>query len=591
MHTTSALCCSSALLVVATLASGGFAAPLGPGETASETIAEATAETTARIIEIGRGDSQVDQHLEYLTERIGPRLTGSPSMKRASEWAVARFESFGLEARLEKWGEFPVGFERGPTSGGMVSPLSIDFVFATSAWSAGTPGPVRGFARLAPVSLEELESAEGAFDGAWVLERARKERPAKKLAAKIDARLDELGIAGRIANAGALVHTGGRYRISSDDLPTRVTVHLQEEYHVDLRARIDRGEEVELEFDIDNRFLPGPCPQYNVIADLVGEEFPDEYVIVGGHLDSWDGATGAQDNGTGCATTLEAARMLAEAGAKPRRTIRFMLWGGEEQGLLGSRAYVKAHPEEMEQISAVLVHDGGTNYLSGISAPEAMIDQLQEALAPVKELDPSMPFAVKKNEGLSRGGGSDHASFVSAGVPGFFWHQTGRANYRLIHHTQHDLLEQVVPEYQRHSAMVVALGALGIANLDEKLDRTKMIRPGGDRQRDPAHRRMGVQLDGNRVDSVVGGMAAAAGWKSGDRILSIDGVKVDSMRKVVEELQKGGPKKVFRLKRGEETIESVLDYTGSASEKAREKARKKAEQEAKKKAEMTPEEG
>ena len=128
-----------------------------------------------------------------------------------------------------------------------------------------------------------------------------------------------------------------------------------------------------------------------MIADIPGSELPDEYVIVGGHIDSWDGATGTTDNGTGVATTLEAARILMKAGVKPRRTIRFMLWSGEEQGLLGSAAYVKAHKDLMPKISAVLVHDGGTNYLSGIGATEAMIERLRAGLRPGQGARPAIP--------------------------------------------------------------------------------------------------------------------------------------------------------------------------------------------------------
>jgi len=139
-----------------------------------------------------------------------------------------------------------------------------------------------------------------------------------------------------------------------------------------------------------------------VVAEIPGSDTPDEFVIVGGHLDSWDGATGATDNGTGIATTLEAARILVKAGVKPRRSIRFMLWSGEEQGLLGSRAYVKAHPELLPKVSAVLVHDGGTNYLSSLGGTEAMMSDFQEVFAPVMSLDPKFPFEVKKIAGLGR---------------------------------------------------------------------------------------------------------------------------------------------------------------------------------------------
>ncbi len=536
-------------------------------------------EVVDKVIELGRSEPQVMEHLRYLSERIGHRLTGSSDIERASEWARAQFASYGLDARLEKWGEFPVGFDRGPSSGGMVSPVHVDFVFTTYAWSAGTPGPVRGPAVVYPGSLDALAENKDRLAGAWVVMPPRGEMPDREVRAEIDAALDELGIAGRISNAGSRVRTGGNSRISYDDLPTAVTVRVRQEFYNDVRARLERGEDVELEFDIDNRFLPGPMPQYNVIADLVGSELPDEYVVVGGHLDSWDGAQGAQDNGTGVATTMEAARLLALAGAKPKRTIRFMLWGGEEQGLLGSRGYVRDHPEEMDRISAVLVHDMGTNYLSGIAGPKALVGQLREAMAPIMELDSAMPFTIREVEGLSRGGGSDHAAFVAAGVPGFFWNQSGRANYGLIHHTERDNLDLVVPEYQRHSAMVVALGAYGIANLDEKLDRTNLIREGGgSRRRDPTRRYMGISLDGTKVQGVMdGGMAAAAKWKAGDVILSVDGVKVTTRGAVSAELQKGGPKKVFQLRRGEATVESVLDYTGTDSEKAREAKRKKEE--------------
>ena len=214
---------------------------------------------------------------------------------------------------------------------------------------------------------------------------------------------------------------------------------------------VKEGKTVTLEFDIRNYFKKGPIKLYNVIADIPGTENPDEYVIVGGHIDSWDGATGATDNGTGIATTLEAARILKKAGVKPRRTIRFMLWSGEEQGLLGSEAYVKAHKDLMPKISAVLVHDGGTNFLSGIGATEAIYSDFEQVFTPVKELDPkNYPFAVRKVAGL-RGGGSDHASFLSANVPGFFWRQDGKANYEHTHHTQYDTFDAANPDYQKHS--------------------------------------------------------------------------------------------------------------------------------------------
>src|SRR5262249_6921905 len=235
--------------------------------------------------------------------------------------------------------------------------------------------------------------------------------------------LEAAKVAGFVgASPRELLVTGGVYRISWDKVPSIPSVNLLRKQYDEIVGWLKAGKPVTLEFDIRNYFKKGPIKLYNVIADIPGSEKPDEYVIVGGHIDSWDGATGATDNGTGVSTTLEAARILMKAGARPRRTIRFMLWSGEEQGLLGSAAYVKSHPHLMPKTSAVLVHDGGTNYLSGIGGTEAMMSDFEQVFAPVKELDPKYPFEVRKVDGL-RGGGSDHASFLSANVPGFFWGQ------------------------------------------------------------------------------------------------------------------------------------------------------------------------
>ncbi|MEM7310142.1 MAG: M20/M25/M40 family metallo-hydrolase [Planctomycetota bacterium] len=517
----------------------------------------------ARLLQVGREDNRADEHLRYLTERIGPRLTSSTNLQRACEWARAQFAGLGLDARLERWGEFPVGFDRHPWSGGMVAPERIDFAFVTHAWTPGTPGPVRGPARPYPLSLDEVEAAPASYAGAWIVRRTRKDMPELADRRAIEARLVELGIAGEVRNGGAeLLVTAGNHRVDPDDLPRLVSVRVLEEHYVDLLDRLEAGEPVELEFDVDNRFLRGPVPLYNVIADLRGSELPDEYVLIGGHLDSWDGARGAQDNGTGVATTMEAARLLVAAGARPKRTIRFVLWTGEEQGLLGSSAYVEAHPELLPKISAVLIHDGGTNYLSGIAGPPVVIDDLRKAFRPIMDLDPEKPFEVSEIPGLPRGGGSDHVPFVRAGVPGFFWRQSGETSYRFVHHTQHDVLAHCRPDYQRHSALVAAVGAYNLARLDGLLDRTNLV------EAEP--RRMGVFLRDNEVTGLTaGGKAEGAGWQQGDRILSIDGVEVESRSAIVEEVQKGGARKLFRLRRGKEELESTIDWSDTPGELAR----------------------
>ena len=508
-----------------------------------------------KLLELGATDNRVEEPLRYLTQRIGPRLTGSTNLQRACDWAVARFAALGLDARLERWGEVPVGFDRHAWRGGMVAPEVIDYEFVTHAWTPGTPGPLRGPARLYPRSIAELEERAGELRGAWIVRRLRADMPSMDDRRAIERRLIELGVAGEVRSGGTeLLITGGSHDVDPAAPPRLVSIRMLEAPFLDLLNRLEASAAVELEFDVDNRFLPGPIPQYNVIADLKGAELPDEYVFVGGHLDSWDGAQGAQDNGTGVATTMEAARLLVAAGAKPRRTIRFVLWTGEEQGLLGSSAYVAAHPELMPQISAVLIHDGGTNYLSGISGPPGLLPDLERAFRPLVHLTPEMPFEVQGNQGLPRMGGSDHVPFVRAGVPGFFWRQSGDTSYDFVHHTQHDVLENVRQDYQRHSAVVVAVGAYNLARLEGLLDRTNLLAP------EP--RRLGVFLEETTVTGFGEGTGKAkeAGWREGDVVLKVDGAAVATRDELVAALQGGPDRKVFVLKRGAEELETVIDW-------------------------------
>ena len=536
---------------------------------------------TRRTIELGLDDNRAQDHLAHLCKEHGARLTSSRSLERAAEWARAELERWGLDARLEPWGELPVGFDRGPWSGGMVAPVEVEYDFTTPAWTPGTDGPWRGLALAYPMNEEQLAALE--LSGAWVVRPSfarsrgsngdRRPGPShvgREWRERVDEAMLSAGAAGEVRSSGSqLVHTGGSSRVEWSDLPQRVSIVVRGDQFDDLAARLEQGAEVELEFDVDNRFRAGPLEQVNVVADLVGSELPDEYVIVCAHLDSWDGAEGALDNGTGVAATMEAARLLAAAGVQPRRTIRFILWTGEEQGLLGSKAYVEQNADIMPGISAVLNHDGGTNYVSGLGVTPEMRAQKNVVVEPLLGLDPDMAFELTEREGLSSFGSSDHAPFVQAGVPGFFWRQAGRSDYNHHHHTQHDHFEAAIPEYQRHSAIVVAVVALGLADLPELLERRNM---------EPlAPRRMGVRLDGNVVQSVLRGRASEAGWEQGDRIVSVDGEAVDGTRAIVAALQRGGAQKTVVLERGSETLETTLDYSDDPDEE--ERVRRAAERE------------
>ena len=509
----------------------------------------------------GQDHNQVMEHLDHLTNRIGPRLTGSTNLTRACEWAKGQFEAWGLQARLEEWGTFAVGFDRGPWSARMIEPEEKELTIGFNSWSAGTAGPVTGPAVLAPATEEELKEAKDRLRGAWVITSGRGPE-------KYQAAFDEAGVAGIIRSApGELILTGGSPRIDWEKLPKRVTVTMLASQHKNIVQLLKDGKKVTLTLELRNTFVQGPIHLYNVIADLPGTEKPDELVIFGGHIDSWDGATGATDNGTGVATTLEAARLLAKAGAKPKRTIRFMLWSGEEQGLLGSRAWIKAHSDVLPKISAVIVHDGGTNYVSGILATEAIYPIFEKALAPLTGLGGELKFQIKKVKGLPRGIGSDHDSFLAQGVPGFFWSQqktaTAGQNYNHEHHTQHDTYSAAVPEFQKHTSTVVAIAAWQLANLDGLLPRENLTAAPSAPGAGGPRRLLGVQTDEDLVIEAVSGGSAAekAGLKEGDRIVSLAGKPVSDLEKLREVIRSAPRETTVVVRRNGKDVEFPVAFS------------------------------
>ncbi len=281
-----------------------------------------------------------------------------------------------------------------------------------------------------------------------------------------------------------------------EDYPTDIEVNVRQSDYDFIAARISEGLNIQVEFDLDHQLTAGPIPVYNVIAEIPGTEFPDEVIIISAHIDSWDGpgSKGAVDNGTGTAVVTEAARILMESGVKPKRTIRIALWGGEEQGLMGSKAYVASlSEEELSKISAAFVDDGGTNYEGGIPAADFMVDYLAAASAATNgvffsktdydaamhdddpdndELAGYMNVNIRPTGGkIETHGGSDHAAFNAVGVPGFFWDETGRANYQYSWHTQNDRFDQAIEEYLVQSATNMALVAYNLANAPGLLPR------------------------------------------------------------------------------------------------------------------------
>lgn len=279
-----------------------------------------------------------------------------------------------------------------------------------------------------------------------------------------------------LSSSGELVITSGAPgwdKLDADNLNPDVIVTVRRSDYDYMNSSMADGTPMEAEFDLKNTFSKGPIPVYNTIAEIKGTELPEEVIIVSGHLDSWNGpgSQGTTDNGTGSAVTLEAARILAAVGAKPKRTIRFILWTGEEQGLLGSVPYVKHLKEkgQLDKISAVLVDDGGTNWEGGLPCVASEVPYLAAATAPVNghfysEVDKKfMDVNIHAEKTFTQVQGSDHNSFMREKVPGFFWDEIGRSDYNHQHHTQHDKLDMAIPEYLQQSATCAAVTAYNLA--------------------------------------------------------------------------------------------------------------------------------
>ena len=298
-----------------------------------------------------------------------------------------------------------------------------------------------------------------------------------------------------------IVTTGGASgwrELTTATLPQDVALTLTEPDFDFVVARASQGLPVQLECNLACEITDGPIHVYNTIAEIPGTTRPDEVVIISAHLDSWNGpgSQGTTDNGTGSCVTLEAARILMAAGAKPHRTIRFILWTGEEQGLLGSAAYVESlSDEELANISAVFVDDGGTNYEGGLECVAEMADYLAAATAPINgqfisqtdlldetdDLDGHLNVNVHVEERMPRDSSSDHASFNRVGVPGFFWDEVGRADYGYGWHTQNDKLDLAIPEYLMQSSTCVAVTAYNLACAPDLLPRQLPEEEGNDR--------------------------------------------------------------------------------------------------------------
>lgn len=482
-----------------------------------------------KIIETGTTDNRTMEHADFLANRIGGRLIGSAALTEAEAWVKEQFESWGLEVMVQEAGQINVGFNRGPWFGRMISEDGMNLHFATPSYTAGTRGKQAGHVLIEPKSRREFDRMKGLLKGAWVLldsesdgmainttPAANEKRaetiakneeidrqnneirrwnyehrdepkeliPYEKSVAPFYKEMVEAGVLGFIRSAKVplkiMYDRAGCYDITMENLPTVCDIMLDEAQFKVVKEKVLRKDMFQLEFDIRNHFYRGPVKYHNIIGILRGSKYPKEYVLAGGHLDAYDGGSGAVDDGNGTTVTMEAARLLATSGAKPKRTILFCIWTGEEFGLLGSKFFVESKTVPLDKISNYINRDGGPLCATGVSVPEAMYDDYVSICKPLETINPDFPFTVSKREGQpqprpTRAGGSDHAYFAMNGVPTISFRETDPKGYNFeygeIWHTERDIFNKLIPEYMEHSAVVTAVVLYGIANLDHLLSR------------------------------------------------------------------------------------------------------------------------
>jgi hypothetical protein len=485
-----------------------------------------------KIRQEGNNNSQIMRTLHMLTDVHGPRLTGSPNLKAAGDWAIEQMHAWGLKnGHLDPWNFGYPGWASERLAAYIVSPVKDTLVGEALAWTPGTKGLVKGPAMQITLPRQptreelaaHLDSLKDAVNGKMVLVNApqrvlvsfnpaplRREdsdviaqmnapapagrgggpapatgqgAPARRplTAGQIEEQLNAFfaanGVLVRITDAG---RDHGQIRAfhnrTFDESKAPPIVVMRNEDYGRIWRLLDDKRHVELEFDIVNRSFPEGRTSYNVIAEIPGTDKADEIVMLGGHLDSWHAATGSTDNAIGCSVMMEAARILAAIGVKPRRTIRVALWSGEEQGLLGSQSYIREHFGTFEEpkpafskLSAYFNIDSGTGRARGLTmfGPPEAATILRESLASFSDLGLLGVTTTRSRQA----GGTDAFSFAAAGLPGINALQDPIEYQSYTWHTNLDTYERVVEDDVKRSAVVMAAAVYHVAMRDELLPR------------------------------------------------------------------------------------------------------------------------
>jgi len=481
-----------------------------------------------RIRNEGFNNSQVMDIAWQLTDMHGPRLTGSPYLRGAQEWARDKFKEWGLvNAQLEPWGTFGRGWMVEKFSLELVEPKYAPLYGYPKAWTGSTNGEVVGTPVYVKATTEaDLEKYQVKLKGAIVLSRvpeepklnevadldrydekeltdlamapepgARSEFASRReefarmraLADKAEKFYKEEGVA--VLLEPSREHDYGTFDVQSSGsrnvgAPIAIpVVAMSVEHYARLVRMVEKGIPIKVAVNVKNKFFEQDSLGYNVVAEIAGtdKKLKDELVMLGGHLDSWHGGTGATDNAAGCSVVMEAMRILKALNVQPRRTIRAALWSGEEQGLLGSRGYVEKHfgdrrsmalKPEHERFSAYFNMDNGTGKFRGIYLQEhyALRPIFEEWFKPFHDLGAST-LTIRNT------GGTDHQAFNALGLPGFQFIQDAVEYRSRTHHSNFDVYDQLSKSDLMQAAVIMAAFVYNAAMREEKLPRKELPKP------------------------------------------------------------------------------------------------------------------
>jgi len=421
----------------------------------------------------GMLDSHAFQYLTELSDDVGSRVTGSPQAEKAVEWGVAKMKAIGLEnVHAEKW-QLWRGWTRGTAQAELLTPIRRPLHIDAMGWTGSTPaaGVDGDVVTLNMFDLDNEMKNMSRFSGkvALVVTRGEPNKSFIQLFAQFGDFLRAAGKSGAIAVIGGqgggtaagmnLTHTG----ILGFDADFAVpVVSMTAEDQGQLERYIARGLTPRVHFNVQNTFSSGPVESANVVGEIRGRENPEQVLVVGGHLDSWDLSEGATDNGMGSSCALGAADAIVRSGMKPRRTIRFVLFTGEEQGLDGSFAYVKQHQTEMANHLGSLILDNGQGPVRAfeLGGRDDLLDAFKPFAASVADIR-----EVKVDDKVEDG--TDTLPFSMAGLPGINMDQDS-PEYKYTHHSAADALEAVKSDVLAQDATLMALAAYWIADRPER---------------------------------------------------------------------------------------------------------------------------